>query len=111
MDHKEEFQIDDCPVASIRKLIQGKWSMVIICLLRDQTLRFSEIKKCLPQVADANLTKDLRMLEEFKIIHREVYPVVPPKVEYSLTELGIKFLPVLDAIEIWLEDYKKMVTD
>lgn len=72
--------------------------MVIIYLLSVGTLRFSEIHRKLPSVTDANLTKDLRLLEKHGVIHREVYPVVPPKVEYSLTEMGRAFLPILDSL-------------
>ena len=52
-------------------------------------------------MTEANLTKELRFLEEYGLVHREVYPVVPPKVEYSLTEIGIQFVPVLEALEKW----------
>jgi len=56
-----------------------------------------------------DLTKELRMLEEYKIIHREIYKEIPPKVEYSLTELGVKFLPVLEALEEWAIEYERML--
>ena len=107
MKNPEKFILEDCPVFGVRKLIQGKWTMIIICLLSHETLRFGELKRKLPQVTEANLTKDLRLLEEFGVIHREVYREVPPKVEYSLTELGVKFLPVLNALEAWIEEYEK----
>ena len=72
--------------------------MVIIYVLAGGTLRFSEIHRKLPHITEANLTQDLRMLESHGVIHREVYPVVPPKVEYSLTDMGKEFLPILDSI-------------
>lgn len=59
-------------------------------------------------MTQANLTKELRMLEEYGIVHREVYREVPPKVEYSLTEIGRKFLPVLEALEEWALEYEKL---
>ena len=93
--------ITSCPLASAARIVQGKWSMVVIALLMGRTLRFSEIKRLLPQVTDANLTKELRALEAAGIVHREVYPVVPPKVEYSLTEKGDAFKPVIEAIASW----------
>lgn len=99
------FGPENCPIARVSKIIQGKWTMVIIFLLSEGTLRFSEIKRRLPSVTDANLTKDLRLLERHGVIHREVYPVVPPKVEYSLTEMGKAFLPILDSINVWAEKY------
>ena len=95
----------DCPIARVSKVLQGKWSMVIIYTLSEKTLRFSELHRILPHITEANLTKDLRMLESHGVIHREVYPVVPPKVEYSLTEMGIEFLPIIDKINSWADKY------
>lgn len=99
------FDADNCPIARVAKVIQGKWTMVIIYLLSEDTLRFSEIKRRLPPVTEANLTKDLRLLESHGVVHREVYPVVPPKVEYSLTEMGRDFLPILDSLNEWAAKY------
>lgn len=99
------FDPENCPIARVSKVIQGKWTMVIIFLLSEGTLRFHEIKKQLPTVTDANLTKDLRLLEQHGIVHREVYPVVPPKVEYSLTEMGKDFLPILNMLTEWADKY------
>ena len=67
--------------------------------------RFSELKRRIPSVSQATLTKQLRMLEEAGLIHREVFPVVPPKVEYTLTDIGYKFIPVLNALAEWGDDY------
>ena len=99
------FDAENCAIARISKVIQGKWTMVIIYILSECTLLFSEINIKLPNVTEASLTKDLRLLERHGIIHREVYPVVPPKVEYSLTEMGKDFLPILDSIEKWAQKY------
>lgn len=93
--------IENCPVASVQKIIHGKWTMVIIYFLSQGTLRFGELNHKIPHVTPANLTKELRLLETYGLVHREVYPVVPPKVEYSLTQLGTSFLPVLNALEKW----------
>ena len=81
--------------------------MVIIYFLCDKTLRFSQLKRLMPQVTEANLTKELRMLEQYGLIHREVYREVPPRVEYSLTEIGRKFIPVLKALEKWAREYEQ----
>mgnify|MGYP000317548534 FL=1 len=62
--------------------------MVIIYFLYHETLRFSQLKRKMPQVTEANLTKELRMLEQYGLVHREIYREVPPRVEYSLTEIG-----------------------
>ena len=99
------FDTKNCPIARVSKVFQGKWTMVILHILSEGTLRFGEIKRKLPDVTDANLTKDLRLLESYGAIHREVYPVVPPKVEYSLTDMGKDFLPILDSINKWAEKY------
>ena len=99
------FDTKSCPIARVSKVFQGKWTMVILHILSEGTLRFGEIKRKLPDVTDSNLTKDLRLLESYGVIHREVYPVVPPKVEYSLTGMGKDFLPILDSINKWAEKY------
>ncbi|MCC8356571.1 MAG: helix-turn-helix transcriptional regulator [Oscillospiraceae bacterium] len=97
--------IENCPLAGVQKIVHGKWTMVIIYFLSQQTLRFSELKRKLPNVTEANLTKELRALEQYGLVHREVYREVPPRVEYSLTPIGIKFVPVLEALEQWAIEY------
>ena len=102
----QEFQgldILNCPVANVQKIIRGKWTMVIIYFLCGKTLRFSQLKRLMPQVTEANLTKEL----QYGLIHREVYREVPPRVEYSLTEIGSKFIPVLKALEKWAREYEQ----
>lgn len=81
--------------------------MVIIYFLYHETLRFSQLKRKMPQVTEANLTKELRMLEQYGLVHREIYREVPPRVEYSLTEFGQKFVPVLEALEQWATEYEQ----
>ncbi|MCH1948167.1 helix-turn-helix transcriptional regulator [Enterocloster sp. OA13] len=97
--------IEKCPLAGVQKIVHGKWTMVIIYFLSQQTLRFSELKRKMPNVTEANLTKELRTLEQYGLVHREVYREVPPRVEYSLTSIGIKFIPVLKALEQWALEY------
>lgn len=101
-----EIDITQCPIAHVQKVISGKWNMVIIYFLSQKVMRFGELQRKLPNITQAALTKQLRLLEEFKIIHREVYKQVPPKVEYSLTDIGVKFLPVLTALEEWAKEYE-----
>lgn len=105
-NHYNAENIESCPVAKVQKIIHGKWAMVIVYFLSKETLRFGELSRKMPTVTQANLTKELRMLEEYGIVHREVYREVPPKVEYSLTEIGRKFLPVLEALEKWAIEYE-----
>lgn len=110
MERRNESEdITSCPVASVQKIIHGKWTMVIVFFLSQGTLRFGELSRKMPHVTQANLTKELRMLEEYGLIHREVYKEVPPKVEYSLTDLGLKFIPVLEALERWAIEYENML--
>ena len=102
---KLSFDPVDCPIARVTKVLQGKWAMVIIYTLSEGTRRFSELHRLLPYITEANLTKDLRMLEAHGVVHREVYPVVPPRVEYSLTEMGEAFLPIINSINKWADKY------
>lgn len=102
-DYSEK--IENCPFASVHKIIHGKWTMVIIYFLSKSTLRFSELRRKMPNVTEANLTKELRLLEQYGLVHREVYREVPPKVEYSLTPIGAKFIPILEALEKWSIEY------
>lgn len=98
----------ECPIATVQKVIRGKWAMVVIYFLSQGTIRFGELSRRIPQVTQANLTKELRMLEEYGLVHREVYREVPPKVEYSLTDIGRKFLPVIEALETWAIEYEQL---
>ena len=94
-----------CPMGLVQHIISGKWKLFIIFILKDGTLRFNELQRRIPEIRIAYLTQQLRELENDKIIHREVYKVVPPKVEYSLTEIGLKFLDVIDKMEEWGAEY------
>lgn len=90
-------------------LIGGKWKPLIIWQLgKVEVLRFNELKKQIPNVTQKMLTQQLRELENDGIVHREVYREVPPKVEYSLTELGRSLMPVLKLLCEWGEDYYKI---
>lgn len=96
---------EHCPVEATLELIGGKYKALILWHLAKRTLRFSELKNLLPKATPKMLTQQLRELETNKLVHREVYPVIPPKVEYSLTELGASLMPVLVAMRNWGSDY------
>ena len=96
---------DRCPVSVTMDLIGGKYKGLILWHLSDQTLRFSELKKLISGATPKMLTQQLRELEASNLIHREVYPVIPPKVEYSLTDLGRSLMPVLIAMRDWGAEY------
>lgn len=85
------------PVQLVMEQIGGVWKMPIIWRLKDQTLRYSELKK-IPHISDKMLTTQLRELEEDGYVHRQVYAVVPPKTEYSLTDKGRKIVPLIHQI-------------
>ncbi len=90
-----------CPVTTAQKVIGGKWALVIFYHLNSGTKRFGELQRLIPGITQAMLTKQLRSLEENGLVERLVYTQVPPKVEYSLSDLGMEFLPVIDALEVW----------
>ncbi|AIL44734.1 winged helix-turn-helix transcriptional regulator [Elizabethkingia anophelis] len=86
------------PIEFALNHIGGTWKMPILWRLQEKALRFSELKKDIPHIADKMLTSQLRELESKGMINREVFPVVPPKVEYSLTSKGKKTIPVIETI-------------
>ena len=82
-------------------MIGGKWKPIILYAIKKETKRFSEIKRLIPAISQKMLTQQLRELEDDGIVHRRVYPVVPPKVEYSITDYGGTLMPILDAMVAW----------
>lgn len=91
-------------------VIGGKWKMIILWHLgKSGTKRFSELKSLIPDITQKMLVNHLRELEEDQIVHREVYPVVPPKVEYSLTEHGKTLMPILESMYEWGKNYMETV--
>ncbi len=96
-----------CPVETTLTLIGDKWKVLILRDLMSGTKRFGELKKSIGSVSQKVLTAQLRDMEENGLVHREVYAEVPPRVEYSLTELGKSLKPILDSMQSWGEDYKK----
>ena len=97
--------MDNCPVEATLDLIGGKYKALILWHLSDGVLRFSELRSRIPKATPKMLTQQLRELETQALIHREVYPVIPPKVEYSLTETGRSLMPILVAMRDWGADY------
>ena len=100
MDERE-----NCPVEATLELIGGKYKALILWHLSEKKLRFSELRKVIKNATPKMLTQQLRELEDHALIHREVFPVIPPKVEYSLTETGRSLLPILVAMRDWGAGY------
>jgi len=97
----------NCPVVATLDIIGGKYKALILWHLIDGTRRFGELRRLIPQATQKMLTQQLRELEEDHLVIRTVYPVVPPKVEYRLSDLGKSIEPILDAIRVWGTDYMK----
>jgi DNA-binding HxlR family transcriptional regulator len=96
-----------CYVDTTLGIIGGKWKLVILWHLNQETLRFSELEKRIPDVTQKMLAQQLRELEKDRLISRKVYPQVPPKVEYTITEHGKSLRKVLDALGQWGEMHQK----
>lgn len=94
-----------CPIEATLDLVEGKYKCIILWHLIDKTLRFSELQRLIPQATPKMLTQQLRDLEEDGLVHRTVYPVVPPKVEYSLTKFGESMIPILEMMFRWGKQY------
>ena len=94
-----------CPVVATLDIIGGKWKVLILYHLNGQTRRFNELQRLMPAITQRMLTLQLRELEQDGIVHREVYPQVPPKVEYSLTDFGCTLIPVIKAMHTWGKQY------
>ena len=95
-----------CPVETTLTLIGDKWKVLILRDLMPGTKRFGELKKSVGNVSQKVLTAQLRTMEESGLVNRKVYAEVPPRVEYSLTELGKSLKPILDSMRAWGEAYK-----
>ena len=101
---KEE--LPDCPVATTVQLIGNKWKLLILRNLLARPWRFNELRKSLDGISQKVLTESLRSMESDGIIVRTVYAEVPPRVEYSRSELGETLRPILDAMQAWGQEYK-----
>lgn len=103
---KEE--LPECPVATTVALIGSKWKLLIIRNLLQRPWRFNELRKDLDGISQKVLTDSLRSMEEDELITRTVYPEVPPRVEYALSDLGKSLKPILDSMVAWGNSYKNM---
>lgn len=106
-----EFVVDgrsfNNPVELALEALGGKWKMPILWRLKDRVWRYNELKRSLTRVTHKMLTEQLREMEEAGLVKRTVHPVVPPRVDYELTELGRSAVPVIDSLRGWGEMYRK----
>ncbi len=98
-----------CPIETTIKMLGCKWKILIIRELLEGTKRFGELKKSVKGITQKVLTAKLREMEEDGLVIRKVYPQNPPKVEYTLTDVGCSLMPVLDALKSWGKDYKRYI--
>lgn len=104
-------EMSACPVETTLMLISDRWKVLIIRDLLDGTKRFGELKRSVGNISQKVLTANLRAMEESGLLTRKVYPEVPPRVEYTLTETGYSLKPILDAMKEWGTNYKNSVGD
>ena len=94
-----------CPYATAQSLISGKWAVLILHYLEEGPVRFNELLRKMPKMTHATLSVQLKSLEEYGLVKRVQYETIPPRVEYSLTEIGLKFHPVIEAMEHFGNEY------
>ena len=100
-----EERFGKCPYATVQSLISGKWAVLVLMYLEDGPIRFNELLRKMPKMTHATLSVQLKDLEERGLVNRKQYDGIPAKVEYSLTEIGKKFHPVVAAMEAWGNEY------
>lgn len=100
-------QEEKCPFTIAQRLIQGKWAVLIMHYLSEEPLRFNELQRKMPRMTHATLSNQLKQLEAEGLVVRKEYMQIPPKVEYSLSDIGKDFYPVLESIRDWGKKYMK----
>lgn len=96
-----------CPVETTIMMLGCKWKILIIRELLCGTRRFNELKKSIKGITQKVLTTKLRQMEELGLVERKIYPQTPPKVEYTLTDIGYTLAPLVDAMKVWGKDFRK----
>ena len=102
-------ELPACPVETTLMLISDRWKVLILRDLMEGTMRFGELKKSVGSISQKVLTSNLRDMEDRGLLVRKVYPEVPPRVEYTLTELGYSLKPIIDSMYAWGDNYKATV--
>lgn len=104
-DSTMEERFGKCPYATAQSLIAGKWAILIMHYLENGPIRFNELQRLMPKMTHATLSVQLKNLVNNGLVERTQYESIPPKVEYSLTDIGRKFHPVIEALQNWGQDY------
>ncbi|MEP7095511.1 MAG: helix-turn-helix domain-containing protein [Flavobacterium sp.] len=89
---------ENCPVRKSLGLLSGKWTLLILFQINERVIRYGELKRAIPGISEKMLIQELNFLVENKLVSKKAYPEIPPKVEYSLTKLGLKTLPIADTL-------------
>lgn len=104
-------ELPPCPVATTLMLIGNKWKVFIIQQLMDRPFRFSELRRAIPGISEKVLTDNLRAMEKDGLITRTVFPEVPPRTEYALSELGNTMRPIIESMATWGTGYQQIVRE
>ena len=96
-----EENLEPCPVTEAIKIIGGKWRLQIIHVIGNETRRFGELKRLIPAISEKMLIQELKKLVALNLVHRKAYKEIPPKVEYSITELGKEIFPIIEQIKVF----------
>lgn len=102
---------EGCPVEAALSVIGGKWKGVILYHLLSETIRFNELRRLMPEITQRMLTKQLRELEADGLVKRKIYPEVPPKVEYSMSEYGLTLVPIIQALQSWGSNHLRQTAE
>jgi DNA-binding HxlR family transcriptional regulator len=98
---------ENCPVRKSLALVGGKWTLLILFQINERVIRYGELKRCIPRISEKVLIQELNFLVENKFVSKKSYPEIPPRVEYRLTKLGLKTLPIIDKLTTFgLENLK-----
>lgn len=89
---------ENCPVKASLDLLSGKWTLMILFQINNKVIRYGELKRTIPSISEKMLIQELNMLVKNKLVSKKAYPEIPPKVEYQLTPLGLKTLPIVDKL-------------
>lgn len=107
---KKFTRVDECPIRNVISRFSGKWQMLVLCVLAEnEATRFNAIGKAIPDISPKVLTDTLKNLERDNLVTRKIYAEIPPRTEYSLTELGRSLMPVIGGLITWsLENFEKV---